>query len=241
MRNILKGLEHRVKRMIPKPARKYLRSSRYELITTRARPIDLIVHVGAHFAEERAEYEAIGARTVLWIEADPDTFTRLEAVLAAHRGPARHIAHLGLVSETPGKELSFHRLNGDGASSSLYHATDTYKQRFQKSRETGESLSLRAQTLPQILAGHEINPKSAAKAMLVVDVQGHELAVLKGLGDGLCDFAFCKCEVSRVPMYAGGVRFGDLDAYIRAQGFRLVSHFYARVPHHGDVLYARRA
>tara|TARA_R110000764_G_scaffold3063_1_gene12936 strand:- start:3777 stop:4007 length:231 start_codon:yes stop_codon:yes gene_type:complete len=75
--------------------------------------------------------------------------------------------------------------------------------------------------------------------MLVLDVQGHELSVLQGLGDGLQKFQLCKCEVSRVPMYDGGAQFAQLDAYFRAQGFKLISHSYLLIPRHGDVLYQR--
>ena len=75
--------------------------------------------------------------------------------------------------------------------------------------------------------------------MLVVDVQGHEFEVLKGLGDGLRAFALCKCEVSRLPIYQGGARFEEIDAHMRAMGFRLASHRYVQVPRHGDVLYLR--
>ena len=63
--------------------------------------------------------------------------------------------------------------------------------------------------------------------------------MLRGIGTGLQAFDLCKCEVSRVPMYAGGALFPEIDTHFRDQGFRLVSHAYARVPRHGDVLYRR--
>lgn len=233
----LEGIERAVKRKLP-PGLRRLRSSKFELIAMRARPIDLVVHVGAHHAEDRALYESFGARTVLWIEADPDAHTTLQEVLDAHRGPGRHIAHLGLVSSTPGARMEFHRFNGDGASSSVYRASERFRQRFSQVEETGEVVQLRSQTLPQILAGHGIDRGAAGKALLVVDVQGHELAVLRGLGESLRDFAFCKCEISRKPFYEGGARFSDVDAHFRDQGFALVSHPYRRVPLHGDVLYS---
>ena len=94
-------------------------------------------------------------------------------------------------------------------------------------------------SLPEILARHGIDVDDAARPMLVVDVQGHEYEVLKGLGAGLDAFAMCKCEVSRVPLYEGGARFGEIDAHMRAHGFRLASHRYFQVPRHGDVLYLR--
>ncbi len=75
--------------------------------------------------------------------------------------------------------------------------------------------------------------------MLVLDLQGHELSVLRGLGRALQAFTQCKCEISRVPIYEGGEMFGDTDSHMRILGFRLVSHLYFWVPRHGDVLYFR--
>ena len=198
------------------------------------------MHVGAHFAEDAEYYESLGAKTVLWIEADPNTYDKLSEILNAKTGPCHHIAHLGLVSDTPGEVLKFYRFNGKGSSSSVYHASEEHKLRFEKTRETGEVLELTTQTLNQILAEHDIDVSQAKTSMLIVDVQGHELSVLKGVGDGISAFSLCKTEVSRVPMYVDAVLFPELDAYIRRYGFILVSHPYWRVPKHGDVLYQRK-
>ena len=237
--HFLKGVEKAAKRLVPVTWRKYFRASKYELLMQRLAPVDLIVHVGAHWAEDADFYEACGARTVLWIEADPETFARLTEVLAPRKGPTRHLCENALVSANAGEDASFHRFNGDGSSSSMHTSTATYHERFPHSHETGEVLHLTTRTLPDILARHGIDVGAAARPMLVVDVQGHELSVLRGLGQGLAAFSLCKCEVSRVPMYEGGAMFTDIDAHFRAQGFRLASHRYLQVPRHGDVLYIR--
>lgn len=236
---VLKALERGAKKLVPAGWRKYLRASRYELLMIRRAPIDLIVHVGAHWGEDAGFYESCGARHVLWVEADPDTFTRLQAELSRRDGPCRHLTENALVSAEDGRDLAFNRFNGDGASSSVYSATDTYRERFPQSHETGEVLTLRSRSLRDILAGHALDLTAASRPMLVVDVQGHELEVLRGLGEGLRRFSQVKCEVSRIPMYAGGAQFGDIDAHMRSFGFRLASHRYIQVPRHGDVLYIR--
>ncbi len=237
--HFLKGVEKAAKRLMPVGWRKYFRASRYELLMQRLAPVDLIVHVGAHWAEDAAFYEACGARTVVWIEADPDTYTGLRQALARRGGATRHLTENALVSATAGEVAAFHRFNGDGSSSSMHTSTTTYRTRFPDSQETGEVLQLRTRTLPEILAGHDVEVAAATRPMLVVDVQGHELAVLRGLGRGLAAFSLCKCEVSRVAMYEGGAMFTEIDAHMKASGFRLASHRYIQVPRHGDVLYLR--
>jgi FkbM family methyltransferase len=237
--HFLKGLERNAKKLVPQSWRKYFRASKYELLMQRRAPIDLIVHVGAHWAEDAGFYEDCGARTVLWVEADPDTHAELQKILADRSGPARHLTENALVSADAGDQLEFHRFKGDGSSSSIHKATDTLKERFPDAGESGEVLQLTTRTLPDILARHELDPTKAKRPMLVVDVQGHELSVLQGLGDGLKMFAQCKCEVSKVPLYDGGAMFEDIDAHMRKMGFSLASHRYVQVPSHGDVLYIR--
>lgn len=236
---ILKGLERAAKRLVPEPMRMYFRASRYEVLMRRLTPVDLIVHVGAHWAEDADFYEECGARTVLWIEADPDTFAKLQKVLGARTGLARHLAECALVSASEGETLGFHRFRGDGASSSVHRATEELTARFPNAGETGEVLEMTTRSLPEILARHGLDVTAARRPMLVVDVQGHEYEVLKGLGEGLRAFAMCKCEVSRVPIYNGGAKFEEIDAHMKSMGFHLASHRYVQVPRHGDVLYLR--
>ncbi|MEY8841246.1 hypothetical protein AB9K41_19635, partial [Cribrihabitans sp. XS_ASV171] len=122
---VLKGLERSLKKLVPASWRKHFRASKYELLMERRAPIDLIVHVGAHFAEDADFYESCGAETVLWIEADPDTHAKLQQILAARSGPVRHLTELALVSASSGEELSFNRFTGDGSSSSVHSSTET--------------------------------------------------------------------------------------------------------------------
>ena len=235
----LKPIERALRRSVPASWRKYFRASGYELVMRRRAPVDLVVHVGAHWGEDAGFYESCGADTVLWVEADPDTYAKLSETLAARKTTARHLTENALVSSNAGETLSFHRFKGDGASSSVHRATDLLSQRFPEAGESGEVLEIAAQSLPQILKAHGIDLAGFTKSMLVVDVQGHEFEGLQGLGAGLQSFDMCKCEVSRVPIYDGGAKFEDIDAHMVANGFRLASHRYFQVPRHGDVLYLR--
>lgn len=238
--DVLKLIEKGAKKLVPKYMRKFFRASRYELKMQQLSPVDLIIHVGAHWAEDAEVYEQYGAKTVLWIEADPTTYDKLCNVVAERKGETRHLTECALVSSSDGQELEFHRYNNDGASSSVYSTTDTFKARFPNSFETGEVIAMQTRSLPDILAAHGIDLGQANRAMLVLDVQGHEYSVLQGLGDLLQQFHLCKCEVSRIPVYDGGAQFPELDAHFRQHDFKLISHWYALVPRHGDVLYQRR-
>ena len=62
----LKRIEKAAKQVMPQRWRMYFRASKYELLMRRRAPVDLVVHIGAHFAEDAGFYEECGARTVLW-------------------------------------------------------------------------------------------------------------------------------------------------------------------------------
>ena len=79
---LLKQIERSAKRLVPEGWRKYFRASRYEVLMERFAPVDLIVHVGAHWGEDAGFYEACGARTVLWIHGLGESGLCFERLLA---------------------------------------------------------------------------------------------------------------------------------------------------------------
>jgi FkbM family methyltransferase len=62
-------------------------------------------------------------------------------------------------------------------------------------------------------------PEITAMDMLKVDVQGLELAVLKGAERLLKDAVVVQCEVEFVEMYKGQPLFAEIDIELRRQGF----------------------
>ena len=40
-----------------------------------------VIHVGAHRGEEVNEYEDLGAKQVIWVEANPDVFEEMRVAL----------------------------------------------------------------------------------------------------------------------------------------------------------------
>ena len=71
-----------------------------------------MIHVGAHEAQERDFYEAHGFRDILWIEASPRVYERLEQVIAEQNrkhersaDPARHRAVNALLTDKDGDEV----------------------------------------------------------------------------------------------------------------------------------------
>jgi FkbM family methyltransferase len=215
-------------------AREYLRG---------AGEIELVVHVGAHLAQEADGYRALGARRIIWIEGDPETYARLVQRLETVKpidASVDHVAICALVSETEAQPIAFHRFNNDGASSSVYPPTECLKRRWPSLDTMGKAVELRTRTLESILDQIGLEPSSKARSLLVLDVQGHEAAVLAGMGRYVRHFELCECEISKEPIYEGGALYADIKTIFDAMGYDLVSHCEATLPWHGDVIFRRR-
>ena len=196
-----------------------------------------LVHVGAHLGQERHRYEALGYRQVLWIEGSRSVHERLAQSLAQHvadraaKGlpPVEHRSVCALLTDRDGDEASLREFSNDGMSSSIFAATDTLKARWPDLHETGRLQATRTRTLDGLLDELGFGDVDT----LVVDVQGAELLVLKGALRTLSTVKAVVSEVSTQPLYAGGVLYPELAAFLQAHGFVSMS-----VPRrHGDMLF----
>lgn len=207
-------------------------------VLRRRSPIDLVVHVGAHLAEEGWLYESLGAKTVLWIEADPELFLRLsQKIEARSSGSTTHMPYQALVSEIDDAEFQLRRYSNDGASNSIYSLSEDFQRELPSLTETGEVITVRSETLPTILENVGIDMANFSRSLLVLDVQGHELAVLKGSSASLTyAFALICVEVSMESVYVGGASGDDVIRWLSNCGFQPVTS----VPSlHGDLLMER--
>lgn len=210
-----------------------------EALLHRVNNADLVVHVGAHLGQEADAYETLGARCVVWCEADPTLFRRLKTRLTMRRllirSSCRHKAILAAVSngETPFVQL--HRFSNDGASNSIHAPTDVMKSRWPSLVENEKMVSVGTLTLNEVLHKTGASPENFRRPLLVLDVQGHELEVLKGLSpDLLQHFNSVIVEVSTEPLFDGGASYDALCTILGDHQFVCVSE---RPDYHGDVLF----
>jgi len=204
---------------------------RYLLMRGRTLRNKTVVHVGAHFGEEAARYQDWGAKTVVWFEAAPDIFPVLEKHIQsmANRPPSlfcrltgqprtRHIAIQALIGADEGGSAEFHLFDNDGASNSMFKMKRGEDDRFPEVRETGEVLELPMRSLDAALDDAGVPPETVD--ILVLDVQGAELMCLRGAGRTLGAVKYLESEVSREPVYEGGVLLSELEKWLEGRGFQ---------------------
>lgn len=171
-----------------------------------------IIHIGAHHAEERFDYAKL-KKKVLWIEANPSHEAKITANL---RGFPRQKVIIGLLGSTELAQRRFFISNNSGSSSSVFD--------FAEHTELWPEVSminiceLPQTTLPQLLQKHRI--KISEYDSLVLDIQGAELDVLKGIPDLKKYFKKIQLEAADFKIYDGAPLKKEIDQYLFSKGFK---------------------
>ncbi len=197
-----------------------------------------LVHVGAHLAQEREKYEACGYRDILWIEGSPDIHDRLAKIIAKHTetgmaGATQHRTFCALLTDRDDGHAELSEFSNDGGSNSIFRPTIESFRRWRHVRETGRRHSVTTRTLDGVISE---TGYMGRVDVLVADVQGAELLVVRGAEKTLATVKAVIVEVSTVPYYDGGVLYPELKEFLFQQGFVPMS-----IPRrHGDMLFLRR-
>jgi FkbM family methyltransferase len=190
-----------------------------------------IIHVGAHYAEERHVYRRLGVRHVLWIEADPEHLGPLRANLAGF--PEARIVQACL-SDVDSESTTFYRTNNRGESSSIL-PLGTHREHFPEIYVVGTT-QVASSTFIGLVERESISLD--LYDFLVMDIQGAELRALRGFGQHLARFHGVFIEVNLGPLYQGGALLPEIDAYLSE--FGLIRREILLTPKdYGDALYSR--
>lgn len=183
-----------------------------------------IVHVGGHHGEDIESYLAAACRHVLYIEAHPTTFDRLQrhvafwrdwlALLARNYGMAV-VPTVDALHAAAGPEAGSASFNlaEDAGLSSLLPASDP------AIRATGR-VEVPMITVDQAIA--ELGFAPDAFNLLTLDVQGAELAVLQGATGLLGRIDLAIVELNLVERYRGQATPAQITAFLADHGFREV-------------------
>ncbi len=192
-----------------------------------------VIHVGAHAGQERIAYSACGLIRQMWIEPQPEVFQRLRAAIPE----SRHVRLFNVACGDRTGRAVMHRLVGnDGRSNSLLRPT-LHLERWPGLHAEG-TLEVQVVRLDDLLAQSGL--AASDFSLLVLDVQGFELGVLRGADRTLDAIDAVACEVASVPLYENGSTAESLDAHLADRGFaRVVTKWSAGCA--GDAFYIRRS
>lgn len=190
-----------------------------------------ILHVGAHQAEELVLYRTAGwleRGPVIWVEAQATRARELERRLAG----------------TNAKVIEAVAWDVDGAALELKIASNSQSTSVFEFGSHAASYPDITWTDRCVVTGRRLDSllsEADQFDFVALDVQGAELAALRGLGDrlGAVRWVYTECQQSEV--YAGAPDVSALDAFLGDRGFVRVATRWAGRHGWGDALYCRTA
>jgi FkbM family methyltransferase len=174
-----------------------------------------VIHIGANTGQERDTYAGYLLR-VIWIEPLPAQFERLNQNIKAL---PNQIAINGLITDRDDVSTILHVSNNDGLSSSILDLS-LHRDIWPGVHYVGDIVvnSVRLQTAIS-RAGLEISSYDA----LVMDTQGSELLILRGLGAEITNFKYVKTEAADFESYKGCATVSEISEFlISSYGYRLL-------------------
>lgn len=189
-----------------------------------------VLHVGANVGEEAPVYDELGITDVIWIEANPEIFVKLEDNIKKY---PRHVALNYCVSDVE-EDSQLHISNNGSQSSSilplgthlLVHPDVHYI----------KDIPVKLYRLDTILKGSWIQHFN----FLNIDIQGAELKALKGMGALLDQFKWVYLEVNWKELYVGCALFSEVEAFMKEKGFKVAEYKECGRTSWGDCLFIRK-
>jgi FkbM family methyltransferase len=185
-----------------------------------------VLHIGAHQGEEGDEYERFGWDDVTWVEANPE----LHAELVNRFSAKGHRVINAALWHTTGEILSL-SVTSNGQSSSLLKLgvhLDLYP-----------DITVESETPVVTTRLDDLLTTSEAPDFCNIDIQGAELAALRGFGDLLQHLSAIYTEVNRDYLYVDGALVEELDEFLGQAGFTRVTTRWLLGYKWGDALYLR--
>jgi FkbM family methyltransferase len=184
----------------------------------------IILHVGAHEAEESEAYDIFFNVPVIWIEAQPELCSELRKRL----NPLTNTIVEACILDIDNKNVTFNVSTNSQSSSVLDFGThtDNYPDVI-----VAEKLSMKTQKLETILRGREIPD------FINLDIQGVELKALKSLGSLIKLVDVIYTEVNNKEVYKGCDSIKEIDLFLSDNGFRRVCTRWRLGEGWGDALY----
>lgn len=190
-----------------------------------------VLHVGAHLAEEAADYYRAGARDFWWIEANESLKGPLSKALQRARG--NHQLTLAAVTSPEKAGKGTLHLADNGQSTSLLepgtHLVHHDTVHFVDERQV-------TTTTIDALGGEAFAPD-----YLALDIQGAELDALRGAIQTLQSVRWVYAEVNTEAVYKGCALLDEVDEFLDGFGFIRSATIMAGSSGWGDSLYTRKA
>ncbi|MEG3841898.1 FkbM family methyltransferase [Microcoleus sp. herbarium14] len=190
-----------------------------------------VVHVGAHEGHETGLYQAMGVERVLYIEANPEVFARLQLRIAEFR----NVQAVNCAASDRNGTVNLHVTSMDQSSSIL--PLKRHAEIYPTIQETHQ-VTVESKTLDTLLQELELEP--ADFNIINLDIQGAELLALQGATNLLKYIEAINTEVNYEELYEGCALIDQLDEFLDNYGFDRAATTTPLHPSWGDAFYVKK-
>lgn len=190
-----------------------------------------VIHIGSHEGTEISTYQAMGVQKVLFVEANPVVFERLQANIAG-------VPNVQAVNCAVSNENGTVNLRVTSIDQSISILPLKRHLELDPNIQESHQVTVESKTIDTLLQEMQLNPDDFN--ILNIDIQGAELLALQGATDWLKCVAGINTEVNYEELYEGCALIDQLDEFLEMQGFQRV----ATITHHpywGDAFYIKKS
>jgi FkbM family methyltransferase len=182
-----------------------------------------VIQVGAHLGEEDQVYDSLGITSKIYLEPNKKLFGQLQ----------EKIKNAILINKAAGDvntNLEMFISSNDGMSSSLLEP-DTHFEFY-------PHVKFDKKEIVEVIKLDELKEFDQNYNLLVMDVQGYELNVLKGAKQKLAFIDYIVTEVNKGELYKNCAKVWELEDFLSPYGFKIEQVNWT--PHDwGDALFVK--
>jgi FkbM family methyltransferase len=191
---------------------------------------NLVVHCGGHKGQEDHLYENFGFQKVIWIEAIPELADFMKTKFG---GSSKHEVINTALWSSSNEQLDFHLSSNSKASSSILkmkHHKNTFPE-----VHVVDVIKIKTKTLDEVMSNQSLI------SLLLLDLQGAELEVLKGATEALKISEHVFVEVSLTELYSDQALFSEILKFLHEHGFLLRDFDLVEKSGHGNALFSKNS
>jgi FkbM family methyltransferase len=187
-----------------------------------------ILHVGAHLAEEREKYTALGIKQAAWVEAQPQVYSKLTEIVGT-----QNTLNTAVWSEKT--TLTFKIARNSVSSSLLY----LEKSNPWENLDFIDEIQVSTMTLDEVINIFQQRGFLKSDFFLLLDIQGAEFEALSGWKNHRSKVNAISCEVSKKKGYEGASRRSKIIIKMLKLGYIPSAAFLDNQTGHGDQLFIK--
>jgi hypothetical protein len=197
-----------------------------------------VVHVGACRGEELPDHVEMGAKKIIWIEANPDVYGEMQVAIAGSEVDNHTFCFA--CTDSDDEKIDFNLIYGPDADfmvgnkgcSSIFEPIGRFESWFK------EKIIVDTITLDTLFFRNNFNFSDFQ--LLEMDVQGAEMKVLLGAKELLKSIKYIYSEVTFYDSdYKNCPLFEEINDFLEENGFKHLKTIM-QAPNWGDALFVRK-